>query len=190
MTINELREKRNQAWEAAKAFVEAKKDKDGLLSDADRQTYAQMEQKVKDYGAEIERMERQEAIDREMSAATSTPITAKPAATAAKQDTKTGRAADAYKNAFWDVTRSKEPVTREVRNALQVGVDTEGGYLVPDEFEHTLVQALGHKRIIRDHAFVFQTNSGSHKIPVVTNKGSAAWCSMLFCVQQASWLHI
>ena len=56
MTINELREKRNQAWEAAKAFVEAKKDKDGLLSDADRQTYAQMEQKVKDYGAEIERM--------------------------------------------------------------------------------------------------------------------------------------
>ena len=46
MTINEMREKRNQAWEAAKAFVEAKKDKDGLLSDADRQTYAQLEQKV------------------------------------------------------------------------------------------------------------------------------------------------
>ena len=174
MTINEMREKRNQAWEAAKAFVEAKKDKDGLLSDADRQTYAQMEQKVKDYGAEIERMERQEAMDRQLSAATSTPITTKPTTTA-KVDTKTGRAADAYKNAFWDVTRAKEPVTREVRNALQVGVDTEGGYLVPDEFEHTLVQALGHKRIVRDHAYVFQTNSGSHKIPVVTNKGSAAW---------------
>ena len=71
MTINELREKRNKAWEAAKAFVEAKRDKDGLLSDADRQTYAQMEQKVKDYGAEIDRMERQEAMDRQMSAATS-----------------------------------------------------------------------------------------------------------------------
>ena len=174
MTINEMREKRNQAWEAAKAFVEAKKDKDGLLSDADRQTYAQMEQKVKDYGAEIERMERQEAMDRQLSAATSTPITTKPTTTA-KVDTKVGRAADAYKDAFWNATRSKEPVTREVRNALQVGVDTEGGYLVPDEFEHTLVQALGHKRIIRDHAYVFQTNSGSHKIPVVTNKGSAAW---------------
>ena len=33
MTINELREKRNQAWEAAKAFVETKRDKDGLLSE-------------------------------------------------------------------------------------------------------------------------------------------------------------
>ena len=35
MTINELREKRNQAWNAAKAFVETKRDKDGLLSDED-----------------------------------------------------------------------------------------------------------------------------------------------------------
>lgn len=30
MTIMELREKRNKAWEAAKAFVETKRDKDGL----------------------------------------------------------------------------------------------------------------------------------------------------------------
>ena len=47
MTINELREKRNQAWEAAKAFVETKRDKDGLLSDEDAKTYAQMEKKVR-----------------------------------------------------------------------------------------------------------------------------------------------
>ena len=176
MTINEMREKRNQAWEAAKAFVNTKKDKDGLLSEADRQTYAQMEQKVQDFTAEIDRMERQEAMDRQLSVPTSTPITTKPAAAVTpKADTKTGRAAEAYKTAFWNVTRSKEPVSYEIRNALQVGVDTEGGYLVPDEFENTLVQALGHKRIVRDHAYVFQTNSGSHKIPVVTNKGSAAW---------------
>lgn len=31
MTIIELREKRNKAWEAAKVFVETKRDKDGLL---------------------------------------------------------------------------------------------------------------------------------------------------------------
>ena len=173
MTINELREKRNQAWEAAKAFVEAKKDKDGLLSDADRQTYAQMEQKVKDYGAEIERMERQEAIDREMSAATSTPITAKPAATAAKQDTKTGRAADAYKDSFWKQMRNKTSV--EVRNALSVGVDTEGGYLVPDTYEKHLVEALHDEMVIRRLAHVFTTSSGSHKIPVVGTHGTANW---------------
>ena len=176
MTINELRAKRNQAWEAAKAFVETKRNSDGLISDEDAKTYAEMEKKVQAYGAEIERMEAMNALDAQLAKPTSTPITAKPAATATpKAETKTGRAADAYKDAFWNATRAKEPVTREIRNALQVGVDTEGGYLVPDEFEHTLVQALGHKRIVRDHAYVFQTNSGSHKIPVVTNKGSAAW---------------
>ena len=63
MTINELREKRNKAWNAAKAFVETKRDKDGLLSEEDAKTYAQMEKKVQDYGAEIERMEAMSAMD-------------------------------------------------------------------------------------------------------------------------------
>ena len=47
MTIMELREKRNKAWEAAKAFVETKRDKDGLLSAEDAASYAEMEQKIK-----------------------------------------------------------------------------------------------------------------------------------------------
>ncbi len=61
MTIMELREKRNKAWEAAKAFVETKRDKDGLLSAEDAAAYSEMEQKIKDYSAEIERMEQMEA---------------------------------------------------------------------------------------------------------------------------------
>lgn len=47
MTIIKLREKRNKAWEAAKAFVETKRDKDGLLSAEDAASYAEMEQKIK-----------------------------------------------------------------------------------------------------------------------------------------------
>ena len=58
MTILEMIAKRNQAWEAAKAFVETKRDKDGLLSEEDAATYAQMEQKVQNYTAEIERMQK------------------------------------------------------------------------------------------------------------------------------------
>jgi len=173
MTITELREKRNKAWEAAKAFVETKRDADGLMTAEDAATYAQMEQKVQNYCAEIDRMERQEAIDRQMNAPTSTPITGKPAA--AKVDSKPGRAADAYKEAFWNQLRNRSGLTYEVRNALQVGVDSEGGYLCPDEFESTLVQALKDEHIIRGKAHVFQTNSGSHKIPVATTKGTASW---------------
>lgn len=57
MTIQELREARNKAWEGAKAFVESKRDKDGLLSEEDAKTYADMEKKIKNYNTEIERME-------------------------------------------------------------------------------------------------------------------------------------
>ena len=53
MTIMELREKRNKAWEAAKAFVETKRDKDGLLSAEDAASYAEMEQKIKDTGVTL-----------------------------------------------------------------------------------------------------------------------------------------
>ena len=172
MTITELRDKRNKAWEAAKAFVDTRRDKDGLLSEADAQTYAQMEQKVKDYSAEIDRMERQAAIDRQMNAPTSTPITAKPTTTS-QIDTKPGRAADAYKTSFWKQMRNKTSV--EVRNALSVGVDSEGGYLVPDTYEKNLVEALHDEMVIRRLAHVFTTASGSHKIPVVASHGTANW---------------
>ena len=37
------------------------------------------------------------------------------------------------------------------------------------------MQALEQETIIRSHAHVFTTSSGSHKIPVVTSKGSASW---------------
>ena len=66
MTIQELREARNKAWEGAKAFVESKRDKDGLLSEEDAKTYAEMEKKVKDYSLEIERMEQMDALENEM----------------------------------------------------------------------------------------------------------------------------
>ena len=173
MNIIELRTKRAKAFEAAKAFLEAHADKDGILSGEDDATYNEMEKGIKKYDEAIGRMERLEAMDAELSKPVSAPITEKP--TTAKVETKTGRATDTYKEAFWNATRARNGVSYEVRNALQEGVDSEGGYLVPDEFENTLVQSLGKKRIIREHAHVFQTNSGSHKIPVVTDKGTAAW---------------
>lgn len=78
MTILELREKRNKAWEAAKAFVETKRDNDGLLSAKDAATYAEIEQKVQNYSAEIARMEEMEAMETELNKPVNTPITGKP----------------------------------------------------------------------------------------------------------------
>lgn len=48
-------------------------------------------------------------------------------------------------------------------------------YLVPDEFERKLVEALTEENIFRQLATVIKTSSGDRKIPIVTSKGEAAW---------------
>ena len=173
--ILELREKRAKAWDAAKQFLDAKRGADGMLSEEDTATYDKMEQDVMNLGKEIERLERQAAIDAELSKATSTPLTGKPGAKMGKDEKeKTGRASDEYKCSFWNAMRVKAPMPA-VLNALQEGTDSEGGYLVPDEFERTLVEALEEENVFRTLAHVIRTSSGDRKIPVVASKGSASW---------------
>ena len=173
--ILELREKRAKAWDAAKQFLDAKRGADGMLSEEDTATYDKMEQDVMNLGKEIERLERQAAIDAELSKATSTPLTGKPGAKMGKDEKeKSGRASDEYKCSFWNAMRVKAPMP-SVLNALQEGTDSEGGYLVPDEFERTLVEALEEENVFRTLAHVIRTSSGDRKIPVVASKGSASW---------------
>ena len=173
MTVTELIENRNKAWNAAKAFVETRRDKDGILSEEDAKTYTEMEQKVKNYSAEIDRMQAMEAMERDLALPTSAPITAKPM-NGASDEEETGVKSKAYRKSFWNAMRQKV-VRPEVMNALQVGTDSEGGYLVPDEFEHTLVEALQEENIFRKLAHIIQTASGDRKIPVVASKGTASW---------------
>lgn len=170
--IQELREKRAKAWDAAKAFLDTKRGTDGLLAAEDVATYEKMETDVVNLGKEIDRLERQAALDAELNKPTTDPLTSKP--TQAGSDQKTGRASDAYKKAFWNAIRSKTP-RPEILNALQEGTDSEGGYLVPDEFERTLVQKLTAANVLRPLCHVIQTSYGDRKIPVVASKGTADW---------------
>jgi len=78
--ILELREKRAKAWEAAKAYLDSKRGGDGLLSAEDTAAYEKMEGDVVALGREIERLERQAALDAELSQPTNNPITNKPSA--------------------------------------------------------------------------------------------------------------
>lgn len=169
--ILELREMRAKAWEGAKAFLDSKRGDDGILSAEDTATYDKMEADVLALGKEVERLERQAAIDAEMAKATSIPITNKPAGE--HSDEKTGRASNAYKSSFWKAMRNGD-ITPEIRNALQVGIDTKGGFLVPEEFEATLIDGLQEENVIRKLAHVI-TTGGDHQIPVIATKGTASW---------------
>ena len=170
MTILELREKRNTAWNAAKAFLDSHRTENGTLTAEDDATYSKMEQHIADLGKEISRLKRQEAMEAELSKPVNTPLTSKPT-TGNQKEEKSGRASDAYKEAMLTAMRSN---FRQVSNVLQEGVDADGGYLVPEEYDHRLIDVLDEENIMRKLAHKI-TTSGEHKINIAATKPAAAW---------------
>ena len=170
MTILELREKRNTAWNAAKAFLDSRRTEKGTLSAEDDATYSKMEQEITDLGKEISRLERQEALEAELSKPVNTPLTSKPMS-GKEPEKKTGRASDDYRNAMLDAFRSN---FKRVNNVLQEGVDADGGYLVPEEYDRRLIDTLSEENIMRRLATTITTR-GEHKINIAATKPAAAW---------------
>ena len=175
MTIQELREKRAKAWDTARDFLDSKRNASGLLSEEDGKTFDAMEQQIVDLGKEIDRLERQEKLAREMSAATTTPVVTTPGTHIDTPETPSTATAE-YSKAFWNNVRNRN--FADVRNALQIGEDTEGGYLVPDEFEKKLISALEEENVFRPLATRIQTAHGDRKIPVMMSimVGSGKQC--------------
>ena len=170
MTILELREKRNKAWEAAKAFLESHRTEKGTLTAEDDATYTQMEQEINDLGKEIARLERQEALEAELNRPVNQPLTNKPGSGRGEEQ-KTGRASDEYRKAMLDAFRSN---FKRVSNILQEGVDADGGYLVPEEHDRRLIDTLSEENIMRRLATII-TTSGEHKINIAATKPAASW---------------
>ena len=158
--ILELRTKRNTLWEQTKDFLEKNRGENGLVKAEAVEQYNKMAQEVKDLGAEIERLEQQAQIEAQLSAPTSNPVHADPK-NGAKKDVKPTATAE-YAENFWNMIRNRGHYG-EVRNALSVGEDTEGGFTVPDEFEKKLVEALEENNIFRGMATVIRTSSGTRK---------------------------
>lgn len=169
--ILELREKRTKAWEAAKAFLDTKRGADGLVSEEDTATYEKMEADVLALGREIDRLEKQAALDLELSKPTSVPLTGKPNTGVQDEAPKTGRASDAYKRSMLDALRSN---FRRVSDILQEGVDADGGYLVPVEYDDRLIESLAEENIFRNFATVIKTG-GERKINIAASTPAAAW---------------
>ena len=169
-TILELREKRTKAWEAAKAFLDTKRGADGIVSAEDTATYDKMEADVVALGKEIDRLEKQSALDMELSRPTSEPLTGKPV-TGTQDKAKTGRASAEYKQSMIDALRSN---FRRVSDVLQEGVDADGGYLVPEEYDTRLIEGLKEENIFRGISTIIKTG-GERKINIAASTPAAAW---------------
>lgn len=164
MTIQELRDKRVKAWEEAKKFLDSRRNDSGLLSEEDAKTYDNMEAQIVAYSKEIDRLERHEKLNAELGKPTSEPILNTP-------NTKVGRASDEYKNAMLGAFRTN---FRQVSNILQEGVDGDGGYLVPTEYDKRIIDKLHEENIMRKLGTTIKTN-GEHKINIAATKTAAVW---------------
>lgn len=170
MTIKDLIEKRAKVWETAKNFVETHEDKNGVLSEEDTAAYNKMEKEIEDLTTAIDRQTRAERRELELSKPVNSPITGKPFR-GEQENEKTGRASDEYRDAMIYAMRSN---FRNVSNVLQEGVDADGGYLVPEEYDRRLIDVLDGENIMRGLATTI-TTAGQHKINIAATKPAAAW---------------
>ncbi len=168
MTIKDMIEKRAKVWETAKNFVETHENGNGVLSAEDNVTYSRMEQEIEELTTAIDRQQRAEAREAEFNKPVNTPLTGRPGKQELEE--KSGRASNAYKEDFGAHIRGK----RLVHNVLSEGVQADGGYLVPEEFERQIVMGLDEANVVRGLAKVI-TTSAERKIPVAATHSAAQW---------------
>jgi len=169
--LEKLIEKRAQLWDQANAFLEGARREDGTVSAENSAKYDKMEKAVMDLGDEIERLKRKEQIDQALSMPLTAPITSRPGTGDNKEDKKTGIASDEYKSAFELLCKTN---FRKVKDVMSEGVDSEGGYLVPVEYDKRIIDTLDEENIMRRLATRI-TTSGEHKINIAGTKPAAAW---------------
>lgn len=170
MTITEMRTKRAKLWNTMEGFLDTHRNDMGVLSAEDDATYSKMEHDLDSLTNEIKRMERRDAIEAELNKPVNQPITEAPERASSMKPDKVGRASDAYKEDFDRHLRGKVLV----HNVLSEGVDADGGYLVPEDFERNIVMALEEENVIRSLAKVITTQH-ERKIPVATGHSTAQW---------------
>jgi HK97 family phage major capsid protein len=170
MNVQDLIAKRAKAWEAAKSFLDSHRGENGILSAEDGATYDRMEKEITDLTKEIDRLNRQAAIEAQLNQPTSTPLSGKPSAGGEKPQ-KQGRASDQYAK---DMLTAMRTNFHQVSDLLQEGVDADGGYLVPEEWDSRLIDVLNEENIMRGLA-THITTSGEHKINIAGAKPTAAW---------------
>jgi len=179
--VLEMRQKRaalvNQAREVLDRAESEKRD----LSAEENAQYDRIMADVDKLGKEIERLENLQKLE---SSLNDIPNPANRPNPTLDNKPIHPRASKEYQDAFWSALKTgREALTAdqyqllmhpEVRN-MAVGTDAAGGYLVPDEFERTLIRKLEDLNVMRQLATVITTGSGTREIPVEADYGSATW---------------
>ena len=139
------------------------------LNSDEQSKYEAMESDIASIDNRVKNAKRQDALE-----ATLDGLRDKPA-TPVIESASTSKFGKDYGDAFYNAMRfGTSAADHTVMNALQVGTNSEGGFITPESFETALIAALQDISEIRQYANVIQTAS-TRNIPVETTLGTASW---------------
>ena len=166
MNTQELMTKRAEITNEMHKVLDTAESADRDLNNDEQSQYDAMEKDVETIGNRIKNIEKQNKLNENLEKIVTNSV--KPVvATSNKKQGVNG-------DAFFNYMRLGNKASPDVMNALQVGTNTEGGYIVPEEFEANLITALQDINEVRQYCNVIQTASTRH-IPVETTLGTASW---------------
>lgn len=163
----EMQKKRAELAKNMRALVDQADSATGFTAEQEGQ-WQKMESDLSIMDKSISREQHLESIENSLGELEDKPHRPAPS------NGKTGNplAASAYKDSFIQFVR--DGVTPDIKAALQVGTDSEGGYLVPDAWVSTLIEKLTDNVAMRQLASVMSTSSLTN-LPLVSDNGSAGW---------------
>lgn len=169
--INELKERRGAIVKEMRSLLDLATDEKRDLNADEQSKYEAMEADVDRIGKQVEKVEALDRLDNELKAERDSNY--RPGIES-KGDKP--RANAEYTNSFFDgyARRGKNGMDARHYNALEGGTDSEGGYIVPEEFETQVVRLLDLGNPIRAAANVIRTGS-DRNVPIETDDGSFAF---------------
>jgi len=171
MKSNELKQKRAGLVTEARKILDVAESEKRDVNAEERQKFDAMMADVDVMKGDIDRAEALETAER------STATQIESTGTTQEETTTNPLATESYRSGYRRyLTVGKNGLNSDEVRALQVGTDSEGGYIVPEEFETQIVKSLQENNIIRQIATVISTNS-DRNIPIESSISTAAWVS-------------
>ena len=171
--IQGLRDRRFELWTDTKKFLDEHTDANGQISDEVVKEFTHREKKLKELDNAINLHEHRNARDAKYNQIVPSYTVCNKGKTH-KIDDGTGGiflTNDYHKN-FIDAIRGG--FRNDAAEYLREGIDSKGGYLVPQEMNDAIVTKLREENVMRQLATVITTES-KHKIPILASQPSASW---------------
>ncbi|MBN8431814.1 phage major capsid protein [Microbulbifer salipaludis] len=163
----DLQQKRGQLAASMRNLVDSVDSAKGMTTDQETQ-WSKMNDDLVALDKQIAQLEKMEEIEARMS---EVPDPAnRPAPEGSAPINKLGT--DEYVGSYEQYVRAG--MNTDIRAALTVGTDSEGGYTVPESWSNMLIQSLADNVVMRSICTVIGTGE-DRNLPLVADNGAAGW---------------